>query len=122
MRTNRATLADISIGGTTIPAGSSLALVHAAGNRDPRRFAEPDCFDPDRADNQHISFNSGIHYCFGAPLARVQVQVALAALLRSYPGLELADAGGQVRRVPDPATWRLAALPVRLGQPCRASS
>jgi cytochrome P450 len=80
MRTNRATLADIAIGGTTIPAGSSLALVHAAGNRDPRRFAEPDRFDPDRADNQHISFNSGIHYCFGAPLARVEAQVALPLL------------------------------------------
>jgi cytochrome P450 len=80
MRTNRATLADIDIAGTTIPAGSPLALVHAAGNRDPGHFADPDRFDPDRADNQHISFNSGIHYCFGAPLARVEAQVALPLL------------------------------------------
>jgi len=80
MRTNRATLADIPIAGTTIPAGSPLALVHAAGNRDPRRFADPERFDPDRAENQHIAFNSGIHYCFGAPLARVEAQVALPLL------------------------------------------
>jgi cytochrome P450 len=80
MRTNRATLADIDIAGTTIPAGSPLALVLAAGNRDPSRFADPDRFDPDRADNEHLSYGSGIHYCFGAPLARVETQVALPAL------------------------------------------
>jgi cytochrome P450 len=80
MRTNRTTLARIDIAGTTIPAQSPLALVLAAGNRDPDRFPDPDRFDPDRADNQHISFNSGIHYCFGAPLARVEAQVALPAL------------------------------------------
>jgi cytochrome P450 len=80
MRTNRATLADIDIAGTTIPAGSPLALVLAAGNRDPSQFADPDRFDPDRADNEHLSYGSGIHYCFGAPLARVETQVALPAL------------------------------------------
>jgi len=82
MRTNRATLADIEIAGTTIPAGSPLALVLAAGNRDPGRFPDPDRFDPDRADNQHLGFGGGIHYCFGAPLARVEAQVALPALAR----------------------------------------
>jgi len=82
MRTNRATLADIDVAGVTIPAGSPLALVLAAGNRDPGRFPDPDRFDPDRTDNEHLSFNSGIHYCFGAPLARVEAQVALPALAR----------------------------------------
>jgi cytochrome P450 len=82
MRTNRVTLANIEVAGVTIPAGSPLALVHAAGNRDPARFPDPDRFDPDRTDNDHISFNSGIHYCFGAPLARVEAQVALPALAR----------------------------------------
>jgi cytochrome P450 len=82
MRTNRATLADIGIAGTTIPAGSPLALVLAAGNRDPGRFPHPDRFDPDRTDNEHLAFASGIHYCFGAPLARVETQVALPALAR----------------------------------------
>ena len=79
---SRTALADIDIAGATIPAGSPLALVLAAGNRDPGRFAHPDRFDPDRAGNEHLSFNSGIHYCFGAPLARVETQVALPALAR----------------------------------------
>jgi cytochrome P450 len=81
---NRVTLADIDIdiAGTTIPAGSLVTLVLAAGSRDPARFPDPDRFDPDRADNQHLGFGSGIHYCFGAPLARVEAQVALPALAR----------------------------------------
>jgi cytochrome P450 len=79
---NRVTLADIDIAGTTIPAHSLVTLVLAAGSRDPARFPDPDRFDPDRADNQHLGFGNGIHYCFGAPLARVEAQVALPALAR----------------------------------------
>jgi len=82
MRTNRATVADIEIGGTTIPRGSPLALVLAAGNRDPSRFADPDRFVPDRTNNAHLSFFGGIHYCYGAPLARTETQVALPQLVR----------------------------------------
>jgi cytochrome P450 len=82
MLSGRATLADIDIADTTIPAGSPLALVLAAGSRDPKRFPDPDRFDPDRADNQHLGFGGGIHICFGAPLARVEAQVALPALAR----------------------------------------
>lgn len=80
MRTNRVTLSEIAMSGTTIPARSPLALMLAAGNRDPGHFPDPDWFDPDRADNQHLGFGGGIHYCFGAPLARVEAQVALPAL------------------------------------------
>jgi cytochrome P450 len=82
MLPNRATLADIDIAGTTIPAGSPLVLVLAAGSRDPGRFPDPDRFDPDRADNQHLGFGGGIHYCFGAALARTETQVALPELAR----------------------------------------
>jgi cytochrome P450 len=82
MRTNRTTVADIDIAGTTIPKGSPLALMLAAGNRDPNRFADPDRFDPARADNAHLGFFGGIHYCFGAPLARTEAQVALSELAR----------------------------------------
>jgi cytochrome P450 len=82
MRTNRATVADIDIGGTTIPQGSPLALVIAAGNRDPGQFADPDRFEPDRTNNQHLGFFGGIHYCYGAPLARTEAQVALPQLAR----------------------------------------
>ncbi|MFF5235162.1 cytochrome P450 [Dactylosporangium sp. NPDC000521] len=78
--TSRSALADIDIAGTTIPRHAPITLVLAAGNRDPARFPDPDRFDPDRTDNVHLGFASGIHYCFGAPLARVETQVALPAL------------------------------------------
>ncbi|MFD5425979.1 cytochrome P450 [Streptomyces sp. NPDC127084] len=79
---NRTPLADIDICGVTIPKGSSLWLIAAAGNRDPLRFAHPDRFDPDRGDIQHLGFGSGIHSCFGAPLARMEGQLALSELAR----------------------------------------
>jgi cytochrome P450 len=76
----RVTLADIDIAGTTIPKGSLLVLMVASGSRDPSRFRDPDQFIPDRPNNQHLGFGSGIHYCFGAPLARVEAQIALTEL------------------------------------------
>ncbi|MFJ6214949.1 cytochrome P450 [Streptomyces sp. NPDC092296] len=76
----RSTLADVDVAGTLIPKGSAVRLMLAAGNRDPLRFADPDRFDPDRPDNQHLGFGSGIHSCFGAPLARLETQLALTAL------------------------------------------
>jgi cytochrome P450 len=97
MRTNRATVADIDIAGTTIPKGSPIALMLAAANRDPSRFADPDRFDPGRTDNAHLGFFGGIHYCFGAPLARTETQVAL---------LELARRLVDPRLVTDPPPYR----------------
>jgi cytochrome P450 len=108
----------------TVRAGEPVTAVIAAANRDPRVFADPDQLDITRpaAAPRHLGYAHGPHFCLGAPLSQVQAQVALAVLLRRYPGLELASRGDQDRHVPDPATWRLAALPVTLGQPCRASS
>ncbi|MFD7136354.1 cytochrome P450 [Streptomyces sp. NPDC059894] len=78
----RTTLADIEVRGVTIPKGASLWLVLASGNRDPQRFEHPERFDPDRGDIQHLGLGSGIHSCFGAPLARLEAQFALAELAR----------------------------------------
>jgi cytochrome P450 len=78
----RVALADIDIGGTTIPAGAPITLMLAAGNRDPNRFPDPDRFDPDRTGNEHLGFGGGIHYCYGAPLARMETQIALTELAR----------------------------------------
>ncbi|WP_330302973.1 MULTISPECIES: cytochrome P450 [unclassified Streptomyces] len=78
----RTTLADIEVRGVTIPKGASLWLVLAAGNRDPDRFKDPERFDPDRENIEHLGFGSGIHGCFGAPLARLEAQLALSELAR----------------------------------------
>ncbi|MFH8514157.1 cytochrome P450 [Streptomyces gelaticus] len=87
----RTTLADIDIAGTTIPKGASVWLVLASGNRDPQRFPDPDRFDPDRKDIQHLGFGSGIHNCFGAPLARLEAQLALTELARRLDGPRLVE-------------------------------
>ncbi|KUM95452.1 cytochrome [Streptomyces yokosukanensis] len=75
-------LADIDVAGTTIPKGSPVWLMLAAANRDPARFHDPDRFDPDRKDNEHLGFYTGIHYCFGAPLARMELHAAVPELFR----------------------------------------
>ncbi|MEU3984870.1 cytochrome P450 [Streptomyces sp. NPDC026672] len=78
----RAAYSDIAVGGTVVPKGSQIMLMLASGSRDPDRFHEPDRFDPDRRDNQHLGFGSGIHLCFGGPLARRETQIALTELVR----------------------------------------
>lgn len=77
----RSALADIDVAGTTIPRGSHIYLMYGAANRDPRRFADPNAFDPQRPDNEHVGWGRGIHVCFGGPLARLEVNTALEAFL-----------------------------------------
>ena len=79
---SRTTLDDIALAGTTIPKGVLVTLALAAGNRDPARFPDPDRFDPERRNNAHLGFGSGIHSCFGAPLARMEAQIAFTELVR----------------------------------------
>jgi cytochrome P450 len=82
LQSNRTALDDIDIAGTTIPRGAPITLVLAAGSRDPDHVSDPDRFDPDRQYNEHLGFGGGIHYCFGAPLARSETQIALTELAR----------------------------------------
>jgi cytochrome P450 len=77
----RKAIADIELGDTTIPGGSLVTLVLAAGDRDPDQFRDPDRFDPDRQ-SEHLSFGGGTHFCFGAPLARLETQLALTEFAR----------------------------------------
>ncbi|MFK0019692.1 cytochrome P450 [Streptomyces sp. NPDC090798] len=97
----RIPLADIDIAGTTIAKGSSVILALASGSRDPKRFHEPDRFDLTRPDNEHFGFGSGIHLCYGAPLARIEAETALRALL---PHL------GTAHLVQDPPPYRQNAM------------
>ncbi|MBD0421767.1 cytochrome P450 [Streptomyces sp. TRM S81-3] len=94
----RTTLADVEVHGVNIPKGASLWLVLASGNRDPRRFGDPDRFDPDREDIQHLGFGSGIHSCFGAPLARLEAQLALSELARRLENPRLLEDPPPYRR------------------------
>ena len=73
---------DIEIAGTTIKAGSAVHLMYGAANRDPRRFPDPDRFDLNRANREHLGWGSGIHVCFGGPLARLEVNAAMEVFLR----------------------------------------
>lgn len=78
----RSAVEDIDIAGTTIPKGAPIFLAYGSANRDPKRFAHPDELDLERRDNQHLGFSQGIHFCFGAPLARLEVQVAVGEFIR----------------------------------------
>lgn len=83
-------LDDIEIDGTTIPRGSEIAMLFGSANHDPAVFTAPEKLDLSRADNPHISFSAGIHYCIGAPLARLELTASLRALLNQAPTLSLA--------------------------------
>jgi cytochrome P450 len=86
----RTAAAEMVIGGVTVPAGAEVAALLGAANRDPAVFANPDTFDVGRDPNPHLGFGAGLHFCLGAPLARIELRAALAALLDHRPRLELA--------------------------------
>ncbi|UNO44002.1 cytochrome P450 [Streptomyces sp. MST-110588] len=82
-------LDEIEVGGTVIPRGAEVALLFGSANRDEARFDRPETLDLTRADNPHLAFGAGIHYCLGAPLARLELAASFGALLRRAPGLRL---------------------------------
>src|SRR6266540_64685 len=106
----RTALDDVDLAGATIAKGAPITLALAAGNRDPAHVGDPDRFDPDRADNQHLGFGGGVHLCFGAPLARLEAQVALLEVVRRLDGRRPAAVPAQ----PDPAR---PASPARRARP-----
>jgi cytochrome P450 len=108
--TARLAPADVELGGKQIRHRQAVIAVMGAANRDPARFAEPDRLDLGRKDNRHVAFGWASHFCFGAPLARIEGQIALETMLRRLPRLQLE---------PEPVSWRpnlglrgLSALPV----------
>lgn len=88
-RTARVAAADVDVEGRRLPAGSVVVAVLGAANRDPAVFADPDRLDVTRVANPHLAFGRGIHFCLGAPLARLEGRVALETLLRRHPAIEL---------------------------------
>lgn len=87
--------ADAEVAGTSIPVNSRVLVLLGAANRDPRRFPEPNVFDPTRTDNQMLSFSSGLHFCLGAALSRLEGQLALPMVFRRFPELALAGPPGK---------------------------
>jgi cytochrome P450 len=103
---------DVALGGVVIPKGDMVLVVITAANRDPVRFPFPDALDITRADNKHLAFGHGIHYCLGAPLARLEGEIALGTLLRRMPDLRLSVAPGALTWRPSLVLRGLTKLPV----------
>ncbi|WP_448611028.1 cytochrome P450 [Geodermatophilus sp. URMC 60] len=108
----RTATADVDLGAVTVRKGQRVAALLGAANRDPAVFADPDVLDVGRGDNPHITFGAGVHFCIGAPLARVELQASFGALLERTSRLEL---GGEPVRRPEFVIRGLATLPVVVG-------
>src|SRR6185369_2439415 len=88
---DRYALEDVELEGARLRRGEKIGLILAAANRDPSRWEHPGRFDPARPPLAHAAFGAGIHFCIGAPLARLEMQVALPILFARLPGLRLAE-------------------------------
>ncbi len=117
LSTERFAREDVTIAGVTIRRGEMVAAVIASANRDERQFTKPDSLDITREPNKHLSFGLGTHFCLGAPLARLEGQIAISTLLRRIPNLRLAVATNALRWRPGLILRGLEALPVAFGNP-----
>ena len=97
--TERFAREDVDMGRTVIPRGEMVLVVLAAADHDPERFSDPDNLDITRTDNRHLAFGKGVHHCLGAPLARMEGQIAISTLLRRMPNLRLKGS-------PESLSWR----------------
>jgi cytochrome P450 len=113
--TDRYAPESFEVGGVVIPAGEPVLVVTSSANRDPARFPDPDRLDVGRDASGHVAFGHGIHYCVGAPLARLEGEIAFGALLARFPGLSLAVEPSRLRWRPSSLIHGLETLPVRLG-------
>jgi len=104
--------ADVELRGVTIRAGDAVMASTVAANHDPAAFENPNELDVCRRDNPHVGFGHGIHFCLGAHLARMELQVAIGSLVRRFPGLRLAVPADAVRWKTGSAVWGLESLPV----------
>lgn len=109
---NRWAATDVELGGQTIRRGEGVIVILGSANRDPSRFTDPDTLDLARTDVKHIAFGRGSHYCLGAPLARLEAEIALTTLLRRLPGLRLEAPVEELNWRPVPLFRSLASLPV----------
>ncbi|MGW1895101.1 cytochrome P450 family protein [Streptomyces sp. NPDC002004] len=107
----RFALEDVTIGNAVIPAGSRVWVSIASANRDEREFPSPEVFDPGRAP-AHLAFGHGVHYCLGAPLARLEAEIAIRSLLKRFPDLELAVSADELEWWPTFHKRGLSSLPV----------
>lgn len=87
----RYVLEDLTLEGEELRPGENVGLLYASGNRDVRRFSRPDELDLTRDEGPHLTFGLGVHYCLGAPLARLELALSLRALVRAFPGLRLQE-------------------------------
>ncbi|MFI9845510.1 cytochrome P450 [Nonomuraea sp. NPDC051941] len=109
----RVALEDVELGGQTIKSGSTVILSYATANRDPERFTDPHVLDIRRQDGGHLAFSHGIHQCLGQQLARVELRVALPALVNRFPTLRLAVPAEEVALRPETADiYGVKSLPV----------
>ncbi|NUO59271.1 MAG: cytochrome P450 [Hamadaea sp.] len=110
----RVTTEPVELSGVTIPAGHAVLPALASANRDPRVFADPDTLDLDRGDSHgHLGFGAGVHHCLGAQLARMELQEALAGILRNLPGFQITTDDGDIAFKPTMIVRSVATLPVR---------
>ncbi|MGB0385565.1 MAG: cytochrome P450 family protein [Ardenticatenaceae bacterium] len=108
-------LEDVTLHGVTIPKGSTVIPMLGAANHDPSVFENPEVFDITRTPNKHLGFGRGIHYCLGAPLARMETKIALKNLLERNPNLSLAVPAEELKVQNIPLWHRYESLPVVLG-------